>query len=95
MNPMNMLSTVIDVCPLCNGCWLDHKELEKITRSRKNALSVKLLALRQTEHKCPRCKGMLREGSHETIPDLLLDECEACKGIWLDRGELPRLLASQ
>lgn len=95
MSPMTMLNTVIDVCPLCNGCWLDKNELEKITRSRKNAVTVKLVAMKQTDHKCPRCKGELREGSHETMADLLLDECAACGGLWLDRGELPRLLSAQ
>lgn len=94
MSPMTMLNTVIDICPLCNGCWLDKNELQRITRSRKNALEVKLQKKRKTENLCPRCKGALHEGAHQSIEDLMLDECEKCGGLWLDRGELPRLLSS-
>lgn len=94
MGPMTMLNTVIDVCPLCNGCWLDKNELERITRSRKNAVSVKLVGKKATENKCPRCKGKLHEGSVESVKDLLLDECDLCGGLWLDRGELTRLLSA-
>jgi Zn-finger nucleic acid-binding protein len=40
---------------------------------------------------CPRCPGVsLLELDRDGIT---LDRCEACRGIWLDRGELERLLA--
>ncbi|MBI4956713.1 MAG: zf-TFIIB domain-containing protein [Myxococcales bacterium] len=41
--------------------------------------------------RCPRCEtALLDERERDGI---LLDTCQACRGIWLDRGELERLLA--
>jgi hypothetical protein len=37
---------------------------------------------------CPRCGGALRA---RTEHDVRLDECPACGGLWLDRGEFEAL----
>lgn len=39
---------------------------------------------------CPRCHSALAELDRDGIT---LDRCNACRGIWLDRGELEKLLA--
>ena len=39
---------------------------------------------------CPVCQGHMREHNKDGI---LIDSCTQCKGIWLDRGELEKLLA--
>lgn len=40
---------------------------------------------------CPRCnKSTLEEKDREGIT---IDVCQICRGIWLDRGELERLIA--
>lgn len=40
---------------------------------------------------CPRCNsGTLQESVREGIT---VDTCPACRGLWLDRGELERLVA--
>ena len=40
---------------------------------------------------CPRCTGaQLVEIDRDGIT---LDRCDRCRGIWLDRGELEKLLA--
>ncbi len=42
---------------------------------------------------CPRCPGGdLRELERDRI---IIDRCSTCGGIWLDRGELERLLARE
>lgn len=39
---------------------------------------------------CPRCDaGVLTETRREGI---LIDYCRSCRGIWLDRGELEKLI---
>lgn len=41
--------------------------------------------------KCPRCEvGVLAERVRDGIT---IDLCPECRGVWLDRGELERLLA--
>ena len=39
---------------------------------------------------CPRCHTTLAELDRDGIT---LDRCGRCRGIWLDRGELEKLLA--
>nr|WP_200862122.1 zf-TFIIB domain-containing protein [Asticcacaulis sp. AC402] len=39
---------------------------------------------------CPVCRGSFREVLREGI---LIDVCTQCRGVWLDRGELEKLLA--
>ncbi|MFZ5641668.1 MAG: zf-TFIIB domain-containing protein [Bacillota bacterium] len=40
---------------------------------------------------CPRCNSKLVEVSKEGV---LVDICAHCRGVWLDRGELDKLLSS-
>lgn len=40
---------------------------------------------------CPRCEGtLLQERNREGV---IVDVCEGCRGLWLDRGELEKLTA--
>ncbi|MCC7010959.1 MAG: zf-TFIIB domain-containing protein [Planctomycetes bacterium] len=39
---------------------------------------------------CPRCSTSLTEHDREGIT---VDRCQRCRGVWLDRGELEKLLA--
>jgi uncharacterized protein len=39
---------------------------------------------------CPRCEKVLQERERE---GLTIDVCPSCRGIWLDRGELEKLIA--
>ena len=38
---------------------------------------------------CPRCKTNLEMS---VIHDIEIDHCPACKGVWLDRGELDKII---
>lgn len=40
--------------------------------------------------KCPRCDGLLDERERQGVT---VDVCASCRGVWLDRGELEKLLA--
>lgn len=43
--------------------------------------------------RCPRCEErVLEERERDGI---MIDGCPACRGIWLDRGELEKLLARE
>jgi Zn-finger nucleic acid-binding protein len=89
-----MVGVVIDICNVCNGCWLDGNEATSLTRSRgKNAVSVALVSTKDSPLNCPSCgtKSML-EGGHQLNQSLILDQCTTCSGVWLDKGELTTLL---
>lgn len=38
---------------------------------------------------CPKCQGQMRTYERNGV---LVDQCEECRGIFLDRGELEQLL---
>lgn len=40
--------------------------------------------------KCPRCESRLDERERHGIT---VDVCGSCRGIWLDRGELEKIIA--
>jgi len=39
---------------------------------------------------CPRCQGELFEAVKQGVA---IDHCSGCKGIWLDQGELAKIIA--
>jgi Zn-finger nucleic acid-binding protein len=41
---------------------------------------------------CPRCSSELRPNRRDGIE---IDVCTQCRGVWLDRGELDRLLQGE
>ncbi len=42
--------------------------------------------------RCPSCEARLVEVERA---DVLIDACPECRGVWLDRGELDRILARE
>ncbi len=39
---------------------------------------------------CPRCQGELFEAVKQGV---VIDHCSECKGIWLDQGELAKVIS--
>jgi len=81
---------IIDVCPKCNGIWLDKGELDKLLKDRKlaNYLTKHIGTKSKSPMVCPRC-GMTMD--IEKADDIEVDVCLHCGGVWLDEGELDRL----
>lgn len=42
--------------------------------------------------RCPSCSGRLVEVERS---DVLIDACQECRGVWLDRGELDKILVRE
>ena len=40
---------------------------------------------------CPVCQGTMKEISRNGVP---IDTCTECRGIWLDRGELEKIVSA-
>jgi Zn-finger nucleic acid-binding protein len=83
-------NVIIDVCPNCQGIWLDNNELQKILGDRKlaNYLTKHIGTQSKSELVCPRCGGLM---DLEYAQDVEIDVCLVCHGAWLDAGELERL----
>ena len=82
----------IDVCPKCNGIWLDKGELGKLLKDKKmsNYLTKHIGTKSRSPMVCPRCGNTM---DIEKADDIEVDVCLSCGGVWLDSGELEELKA--
>jgi ribosomal protein L37AE/L43A len=69
--------------------YIARKEAErrkKLEEEKKKAEVVE----RKKKHymHCPKCGSDLKEIDHQGIK---IDECQECKGVWLDAGELEEI----
>ena len=80
----------MDVCPTCQGIFLDKKEIRTLTGSSNlHELLTKYLGLdSDSALVCPNCGGLM---DGEDAGDVRVDVCLDCNGVWLDAGELNRL----
>jgi Zn-finger nucleic acid-binding protein len=87
----------VDQCPQCGGLWLDSGELinlfklgdfyiKNLDTSEKHPVTIK-----KEQRECPVCHVVLQLMKNNKAPDVKIDRCPSCKGVWLDRGELFKL----
>lgn len=107
METMEIEGIEIDVCPSCNGIWLDEGELTALANLEPKAFEgvehilVPVDKLSQgeetkkpnvvSERICPRCGVKLFSYRYGGNSDIVIDGCEQCGGIWLDAGELKKI----
>lgn len=86
----------IDYCDTCGGVWYDREELPRIMG--RDSLFERALRRAGTSRghniACPACARLMevRLLGGGGLPELEIDLCGSCGGIWLDSGELDRLL---
>ena len=95
---MKVRDVEVDRCKSCKGIWCDHRELGELLgqskwRLSKLASSKEHDQLNRRRAKCPRDETDLMRVSSAENPQVVLDSCPTCQGIWLDGGELDKLLA--
>ena len=80
----------IDLCPKCEGLWLDKGELGKLLKDKKltDYLTKDIGTQSKSKLVCPRCGGLM---DLESAEDVEVDVCLTCNGVWLDKGELEEL----
>jgi Zn-finger nucleic acid-binding protein len=96
----------LDGCNECGGIWFDAGELHRIAHDT----SVGLMDVERAfspavspeggegTMNCPKCGGSLSPYVFPHTPDVTVDACSQCRGIWLDEDELRRIadrIASQ
>jgi Zn-finger nucleic acid-binding protein len=91
----------VDHCPACGGLWLDHGEIERISRkmaSEIDRLRRLLVAASgppavpsEIQGSCPACTATMKE---VTLGTIRIDFCPSCKGFFLDRGEIDGAIAA-
>ena len=67
------------------------KEHELIEAMKAEVQKIEAARQQAQRRICPTCQGKLE--SYKFM-NFVLDRCESCEGIWLDKGELERILRS-
>ena len=93
----------VDHCPACGGLWLDHGEIERL--SRKMASEVERLRKvltgnvtgppavpSEVQGACPACQA--QSVKEVALGKIHIDFCTRCKGLFLDRGEIDAAIAA-
>lgn len=95
-------TTTARECAACGGLWLDPASLQRLSdRSEERATIVSVLAARVPLLSipadvvryipCPRCDKLMNRVNFAHSSGVVLDACRT-HGVWLDRGELQRVL---
>ena len=97
----------LDKCHLCDGMWFDPGELDKLTASGIIHIETAVESEfgnppvktgRVTGYmRCPRCgeAGRLHQYQYTYLKPVLVDRCDSCLGIWLDRNELDAIIGEK
>jgi Zn-finger nucleic acid-binding protein len=91
----------VDVCAGgCGGTWFDNFELEKMDEPHESAGEALLDVPRdqtvRVDHEqrrsCPHCDDMVMMRHFVSVKmEVVVDECPACGGHWVDFGELAKI----
>lgn len=87
-----------DICPECNGLWLDRGEFRRATREsdvyRDEEIVGEYLKCPSSEPvvyiPCARCGKLMIRKNFAKISGIIIDECSR-HGVWLDAGELKKI----
>lgn len=93
-------NTEVDYCPNCLGLWFDEEELRWAKDEKDKELIWLDIDLWADEKKfkvgrgmrlCPECRLPLYEVFYGNSK-VVVDVCNMCRGIWLDRGEFVKII---
>lgn len=91
----------VDQCARCGGIWLEQGELDRVVDAEREDIRWMELDLwqdtgevrgKQSSRSCPHGHGPLATLSYGDS-GIEVDVCPTCGGVWLDAGELEKILA--
>jgi Zn-finger nucleic acid-binding protein len=102
MQALRLGATRAHECSACGGLWLDPESLQRLADAREERAGiVSVLATRVPTLAtppdvvryvpCPCCSKLMNRKNFAQSSGVVLDVC-ANHGVWLDRGELERVL---
>ena len=87
----------VSQCFVCGGVWFDKGELDKYLTEHMTILESPTLGegldkeLDLKKANCPRCHLVMKKVAAPKAPNVKIDVCEKCQGVWLDAAEINRL----
>ena len=102
MAALGLASTSVHECNSCGGLWIDPESLQTLCNARdEHAAVVSALAARVPTAAsapdtvryvpCPKCKKLMNRVNFAHSSGVVVDICKT-DGVWLDRGELQRII---
>lgn len=102
MQPLRLGAVVLSECGQCGGLWLDPETLRRLCNNREQYESVVgVLAVHTPSSRtagdtvkyipCPSCGKLMNRMNFARSSGVIMDVCKT-DGVWLDRGELQRVL---
>lgn len=102
MELLRLGGTTLRSCAACGGLWLNPESLQRLCDTREERASVvSVLSARVptsgtapdvvTYAPCPTCAKLMNRVNFAKSSGVILDVCKK-DGVWLDRGELQRVL---
>ncbi len=90
----------VHVCTECGGLWIGADAFrEAIRKPPPSAVKSSEVPPSQapvwgeSTLSCPGCGRKMKKGVYSYSSGVIIDRCESCGGIWLDRGELAKIRA--
>lgn len=86
-------------CGVCGGHWLNDLKFDRILNTREvvmpEAVQQKMIAMADAANSqerlfCWTCGKQMVKESFKHWPEIQLDRCPGCNGLWLDQGELEK-----
>jgi Zn-finger nucleic acid-binding protein len=102
MQALRLGTTTARECAGCGGLWLDPASLQRLSIAREQRATVVEVLVRRVPTlatppdvvryvPCPCCSKLMNRQNFAKSSGVVLDVC-ATHGVWLDRGELERVL---
>lgn len=102
MQALRLGTTLAHECPQCGGLWLNLDALDRLTSDRDNLVATSSILAARTPLAatpadsvryvpCPECEKLMNRTNFAHASGVILDVCKG-HGVWLDRGELQRVL---
>lgn len=105
LEPLTFQGVQLETCPTCGGEWLGAGQLGAIVEARNarftreeavavaQAAPITGIKLTGSDRSltCPNCGAATHPVNYGDDTGIIIDECAACRGIWLDKGELDKI----
>lgn len=92
----------LEQCTSCEGMWFDKDEIRQVKDKADSDLNWMDFEIwkhadkfKSGKHKynCPKCNQKMEVLNYDET-NIEIDYCKSCEGVWLDKGEIQKLIAA-
>jgi hypothetical protein len=101
LKPIECKGVIIHECIKCNGKWFQRDELQKVETREDDTVrwidfepfgkDMEKASVASEGKVCPKCLEKMQSLKY-LKSKVVIDKCPDCRGVWLDRGELAKII---